>query len=361
MRAAMRVPVAVSCALAVLNITPRVWAAGECISFGRSYLHTDHAEIVFGTGDNAIPLGSGFFGDESDAVVECNGESPCVVPLEADSFEWPSTADSLVDYVVDDEICRYAPDSCDPDPEGIPIKLTKLSLKSSNPLSVTWNGGQNPTPFDIHVGVSSNQESLGTIWICTDADGKGGTFSSSWRVHAVVEFRQTDNPENVIILDTGLPETFHAVIMESVSDGQWSYEPEEGLFPDPCNQSAANCFNVVRAAHRNWHYDWCHESVAPALEVEEYDECPLDPDKILPGVCGCGIPDDDSDGDDYPDCVDCAPGVDDDIYCPCPYPCLSPSADGIPTVSEWGLVVLALLLMIVGKVYFGRRRWVAQA
>ena len=29
---------------------------------------------------------------------------------------------------------------------------------------------------------------------------------------------------------------------------------------------------------------------------------------------------------------------------------------GIPTVSEWGLVVLALLLLVAGKVYFGRKR-----
>ena len=31
-------------------------------------------------------------------------------------------------------------------------------------------------------------------------------------------------------------------------------------------------------------------------------------------------------------------------------------ADVIPTVSEWGLVVLTLLLLTVGKLYFGYRR-----
>ncbi|MGB2986512.1 MAG: hypothetical protein WBE26_11590, partial [Phycisphaerae bacterium] len=29
----------------------------------------------------------------------------------------------------------------------------------------------------------------------------------------------------------------------------------------------------------------------------------------------------------------------------------------IPTVSEWGLVVIALLLLTGGKIYFGRRRF----
>ncbi|MBU0717298.1 MAG: IPTL-CTERM sorting domain-containing protein, partial [Planctomycetes bacterium] len=29
--------------------------------------------------------------------------------------------------------------------------------------------------------------------------------------------------------------------------------------------------------------------------------------------------------------------------------------DAIPTVSTWGLIVLALVLLVLGKVYFGRR------
>ncbi|HSW46567.1 MAG TPA: right-handed parallel beta-helix repeat-containing protein [Phycisphaerae bacterium] len=40
---------------------------------------------------------------------------------------------------------------------------------------------------------------------------------------------------------------------------------------------------------------------------EEEDECPDDPDKTEAGVCGCGVPDTDSDGDDSADCVDGCP------------------------------------------------------
>ena len=32
------------------------------------------------------------------------------------------------------------------------------------------------------------------------------------------------------------------------------------------------------------------------------DNCPDDPDKLEPGLCGCGTPDIDSDGDSYMDC-----------------------------------------------------------
>lgn len=37
------------------------------------------------------------------------------------------------------------------------------------------------------------------------------------------------------------------------------------------------------------------------------DECPDDPNKTTPGICGCGISDDDSDGDSVPNCLDICP------------------------------------------------------
>ena len=41
------------------------------------------------------------------------------------------------------------------------------------------------------------------------------------------------------------------------------------------------------------------------------DGCPNDPNKTDPGICGCGTPDTDSDGDGTPDCND---GCPDDPY-----------------------------------------------
>lgn len=40
---------------------------------------------------------------------------------------------------------------------------------------------------------------------------------------------------------------------------------------------------------------------------EIVDECPDDPNKTSPGVCGCGVADTDGDGDGLPDCVDGCP------------------------------------------------------
>lgn len=80
------------------------------------------------------------------------------------------------------------------------------------------------------------------------------------------------------------------------------------------------------------------------------DACPGDPAKTAPGVCGCGIPDLDSDDDSVADCIDQCPEEDDRI---------DTNRDdipdcaqflGIPTTTPWGLTSLALLLLIAAKV-----------
>ncbi len=42
-------------------------------------------------------------------------------------------------------------------------------------------------------------------------------------------------------------------------------------------------------------------------------------------------------------------------------PCIPPSATDIPTVSEWGLIVMTLIGLTLGTVLFRRSRRVAQA
>ena len=45
--------------------------------------------------------------------------------------------------------------------------------------------------------------------------------------------------------------------------------------------------------------------------IDECDGCPYDVNKTAPGACGCGVPDDDTDGDTVPDCLDICAGFDD--------------------------------------------------
>lgn len=68
-------------------------------------------------------------------------------------------------------------------------------------------------------------------------------------------------------------------------------------------------------------------------EIDACDLCPNDPLKTTPGACGCGTPDEDLNGNGTPDCF-----------------------DGIPAASTWGLMALALSLLVAAKIVFGGRR-----
>jgi hypothetical protein len=63
------------------------------------------------------------------------------------------------------------------------------------------------------------------------------------------------------------------------------------------------------------------------------DDCPDDPTKTDPGECGCGVPDADSDGDGFADCIDECPN---DLnkaeprICGCGVPDTDGDADGVP-------------------------------
>jgi len=85
------------------------------------------------------------------------------------------------------------------------------------------------------------------------------------------------------------------------------------------------------------------------------DACPDDPEKTAPGLCGCGIPDLDSDGDTVADCRDLCPNVDDRVDKDGDgYPDCALGLARIPTVSLWGVCILTLLLLIAGKISFQR-------
>lgn len=43
--------------------------------------------------------------------------------------------------------------------------------------------------------------------------------------------------------------------------------------------------------------------------IDDCDGCPNDPSKTAPGVCGCGVPDTDTDSDEVADCIDNCPTV----------------------------------------------------
>jgi len=97
------------------------------------------------------------------------------------------------------------------------------------------------------------------------------------------------------------------------------------------------CGNTLDQINGNWQdiYGNCISAVCDTDgdgTLDCFDECPNDPLKIEPGVCGCGTPDTDSDSDGTPDCNDLcpndplkiAPGV-----CGCGIPDDDSDSDGV--------------------------------
>jgi CxxC motif-containing protein (DUF1111 family)/subtilisin-like proprotein convertase family protein len=81
------------------------------------------------------------------------------------------------------------------------------------------------------------------------------------------------------------------------------------------------------------------------------DGCPSDPNKVLPGQCGCGVPDLDTDGDGSADCVDgcpsdpakTAPGA-----CGCDVPDTDSDGDGVADCIDSGTVQIASVQSPIG-------------
>jgi predicted outer membrane repeat protein len=59
--------------------------------------------------------------------------------------------------------------------------------------------------------------------------------------------------------------------------------------------------------------DECEPNADGDALIDACENCPLDPAKVFPGICGCGAPDVDSDGDGPFDCHDRCPGFDDAV------------------------------------------------
>jgi|GEM_PF-412804 len=79
------------------------------------------------------------------------------------------------------------------------------------------------------------------------------------------------------------------------------------------------------------------EGLGAILSQGPDDDCPLDPDKTELGICGCGVPDTDSDGDGTADCQDlCAddPGKAGPGICGCGTPDADADSDGVPDCND---------------------------
>ena len=211
------------------------------------------------------------------------------------------------------------------------------------------------TEFDPDTGASSPYY-VGTLLLQPTANA-AGTY--------VIDLRQRVDPvygpqETWLNDDTGARLPTPIVEALTINFGDLSGDDDQ----DGIVNGEDNCPDVPNSDQADCNADGEGDACEPGWDDRDddgdgtcngVDGCPDDPSKTAPGICGCGIPDSgDADDDGILDCIDQCPGVDDKLFAP-------ECSDAIPTVSEWGVLILALLLLAGGKVYFSRRRAAGRA
>jgi hypothetical protein len=277
--------------------------------------------VDFSEPDGCQPLSADFFGpgsDPFDGVVAMQGN-----PLETVPPDVLGNTDTIIK--------RTQPGflgAC-PSSAMVEIAIVALSLVSTEPITVTYNGGQDPELWDVQMCLSSSHEQPpGWMNIFYECLNSGGYFEAFLPVIPRLVFTKIDEPSRQIIWDPGLEEVPALIIT-----GNWSF--------------ADHGFGII---------------TSPGGVLIDHDCDPATPEitvdagsNFFPGVTGlpCYC-------DDPPSSYTM---VSTTLYYSCVTQIVFPpiGAEAIPTLSEWGLIVLALLILAGGTVAVIRKRKAAIA
>lgn len=126
----------------------------------------DFSFFDFGTGGSNPPIPADFFGSGSDPFV---GQ----IRLQGDPIDPPALGDTSTLVQRSDVPVLPA------DPVGtegtVDIEIVALSLVSADPITLTYNGGQDPEQWDVAVGLSDIAAPVGSL-TATKTHDNGGTF-----------------------------------------------------------------------------------------------------------------------------------------------------------------------------------------
>lgn len=234
-------PVVLFCLLAVGFLAAPVGEAGaQDVQPGFDLYITDQTNTEFDFDPQPVP--ADFFGpgsDPFDGIIALKGH-----PLPQNPFCPPPPSlcpnDDLnaIDTIVERLGIAVLPSVGSSD--VIDIEIVALSLKSIDPITVTYNGGQSPELWDVDVCLSASQVTGNMLINKTHPDG--GTFDSDLPIVPLFVFtRQSDSAERV--LDgalAGLSDILEAVGVP------WEYASPDPLScrsnfcaPDPYTQVGA--------------------------------------------------------------------------------------------------------------------------
>lgn len=299
--------------------------------------HTDAFNMIEG----GVPIPKDFFGPGSDRwegdANHLNGR----IDLEGEPFPFKPEGPCLEDA---DTIVRRLTDAIFPDPcvdnfpVTIDIEIVALNLVASQPITVTFNDGQNPQQWDVRICVDPNEQTPGIMTLVHHCMYPGGTFETDLPVSPTFIFTHAGQ-QIILASEPGdIPDVFSA--SSDWVHEPWSFFDVTEVGPGAVINSKCGGFTLTEGTSNfvpgimTFGVDPEHQKKGP-LNAEEaalaaHGVFPAqDPeDNAGPGGGGGpnGIPD---------SCEDGAP---------------------IPTVSEWGLMVMAVLMFTVATVVIGRRR-----
>ena len=276
--------------------------------------------VDFGCGESTPSLPADYFGPGSDpfaGTIALQGE-----PLATTGNLGPT------DTIIKRSRAADLP-QCPSQDHNIDIELVALSLVSVQPITVTYNGGQSPEAWDVKVCLSESREQLIGGMNFDRVCEEGGTFFAYVPVVPRIIFTRVSDAMEVYMDygEWGLP----AIDLLTIEDGHWMFsDPGFNVYTSSVGDLVSNC--------------------------DDIPDIPIGPSAVdlIPGLQA--IP-----------CVDCGPPAADyaipttsfleplgcaqhDVWPP------HDISEEIPTLSEWGMLIMGLLLLAIGTVAVVRRR-----
>ncbi len=209
----------------------------------------------------------------------------------------------------------------------VDIEIVALSLTSVTPITVTYNGGQNPENWDIDVCLSSDSaQTPGSMTINQDCP-EGGTFDANLPVLPKFTFTRFTEIRVLDFGNEGIPP-----ISFGTTNGHWlHFDPGFGVITSPGGLTVDhNCNgnpNVPVGASSNF---FASLLAIPCDCVNPVQDFAIDTTVFQNPVASHAV-----------------------------IPPLTP--DVIPTLNEWGMIILMLLLVTFGTIAIIRRRKAATA
>ncbi|HEX4953569.1 MAG TPA: thrombospondin type 3 repeat-containing protein [Thermoanaerobaculia bacterium] len=158
------------------------------------------------------PIPAGFFGPGSDpflGMVVLQG-----APLPSLGGPGLGPVDTVVERTMVAELPAIGSS------DTVPIEIVALNLMSVNPITVTYNGGQNPEPWNLRVCLSSQATQAPGVMTISRTCPEGGRYDATLPVRPKLVFTRT-SPPATLTLDQGMA----GQIQLATTADRWAYNP----------------------------------------------------------------------------------------------------------------------------------------